>query len=86
MKHINILEYRQIGNDIFCNLGECKCPSRLFIGSSIEHIMKESIKISGYYDDNFFDNVNKDIKKWECSKCDTVCNYRWTRDGVIIYG
>ena len=31
-------------NDLFCDVGECKCPSPSFIGSDIEHLMKKKIK------------------------------------------
>ena len=73
-------KFRALGNDLYFDL-ECTCPNSLFIGTDIEGIMKHRIKLTGYNDANFFDNVNAEPRKGKC-KCGREFVYQWFRNGV----
>lgn len=45
------------------------------------HLFKRKIKLSGYYDDNYFDNVHKHPHTNQCD-CGRKFTYQWFRDGV----
>lgn len=81
-----IYDYESRGNDLFCTIGQCLCPEPLFAGSSIEHLKKKKIKLTGYYDDYFFNVVNSEFKIFKCKGCGVKFNYRWTLDGVLVGG
>ena len=70
------------GRDLVAEF-KCDCPSDSFKGSAIEHLMKHRIKLYGYNDSNFFDNVNKEPHPYKC-KCGKEYRYQWTRDGVNV--
>jgi len=40
------------------------------------------MRLSGYNDRYFFDEVNKDFREWKCRHCDTDYEYKWARNGV----
>lgn len=61
----------------------CDCPSDTFKDSPIAHLMKHKIKLYGYNDSNFFDNVNKEPRTMTC-KCGKVYQYQWKREHVLI--
>lgn len=79
-----IIKYTSHRNDLFCEVGQCECPSPLFIGSAIEHLMKKHIKLCGYNDHHFFSEVNKDFRKYECKGCGFSFDYKWTQEGVEV--
>lgn len=79
-----IKKFTSHSNDLFCDVGKCRCPSPTFIGSDIEHLMKKRIKLTGYWDKNFFENVNKEKRKYECGGCNMKFDYQWKTDGVYI--
>ncbi len=76
--------FRALGRDLFIDL-ECTCPSPLFVGSDIEHLMPRILHLSGYADDNFFDNVNAEPMKGKCSGCGRPYQVQWFRDGVEVH-
>ena len=76
-------QFRSLGRDLFYDL-ECTCPSSLFIGTEVEHIMKHDIKLTGYADNYFFDTVNAEPRFGKC-KCGRKFTYQWFRDGVVAY-
>ena len=59
--------FRALGRDLYFDM-ECTCPNKLFEGTDIEHLMKHTITLVGYADDNFFDNVNATQSRGRC-KC-----------------
>jgi len=73
-------KFKALGRDLFFDL-KCTCPSKLFIGTSIEDLMKHRITLTGYNDNNFFDTVNAEPRKSIC-KCGREFTYQWFRDGV----
>jgi hypothetical protein len=70
------------GRDLVAEF-ECDCPNERYKGSPIEHLMKHIIRLYGYNDTNFFDNVNKEPQTLTC-KCGKEYRYQWTRDGVNV--
>jgi hypothetical protein len=83
-KHAREIDFTQHRNDLFCDVGRCKCSNPLFKGSNVEYLIKKKVKLTGYNDDNFFNNVNKDFKQYECNDCGAFFEYRWTPDFVIV--
>lgn len=75
------LPFEQSRNDLHFKI-ECTCPSKLFEGSDIAHLMKTTIRCSGYDDDNFFDNVNRTPRRSKCGTCGRPYRIQWFRDGV----
>jgi|GEM_PF-5092791 len=75
-------EYSSLGNDLFAKF-YCDCPSELFKGTPVEHIMKTNITLSGYNDDYFFDVDNKEPREYKC-KCGKRYSYQWKRNGVEV--
>ncbi len=65
-----IIDFEQFRNDLFAEF-DCEC-------------CRQKVKLSGYNDDNFFNNVNKDFRQLTHKGCKTVHLYKWTIDGVII--
>lgn len=74
-------EWHSLGNDLYCDALECNCPNPLFVGSPIDHLMKNKIKLVGYDDDYFFNVVNKEPKKGKC-RCGREYKFQWFNDGV----
>ena len=66
--------------DLFFEL-QCTCPNKSFVGTNVEDLMKHTIRLSGYADDNFFDNVNKEPMHLAC-QCGRKFTVQWFRDGV----
>lgn len=69
------------GNDLAIDF-KCTCPSDLFKGSDIEHLMKQRIHLYGYNDANFWGNVNKEPRKFNC-KCGREYTQQWFVDGYV---
>ena len=80
MDTITLLPFEAIRNDLYAKV-QCTCPSKLFEGKPIAHLMKHWIKLVGYNDANFFDNVNREPRESAC-KCGRGYRYQWLRDGV----
>lgn len=61
----------------------CECPSPLFENdpSPVLRAITHTFHLSGYADDNFFDNVNKEPRHSKC-RCGRPFTYQWFRDGV----
>lgn len=72
--------FRSLGRDLYFDLS-CTCTNPLFEGTSVADIMTHSVKLVGYADDNFFDNVNAAPRIGRC-KCGREFRYQWFRDGV----
>jgi len=78
---MNRKPYRSLGNDLFCDALTCSCLDSRFKNSEVAHLFKTVIKLSGYYDDHFFSEVNKEPRKAKCS-CGSEFQYQWFPDGV----
>ena len=59
---------------------KCTCPYRSD-NPELAKILKHTIKLSGYADDNFFDRVNSEPREGVC-KCGRKYRVQWFRDGV----
>ena len=70
------------GNDLAVDF-RCTCPSEMWKGTDIEHIMKERIHLHGYNDANFWDNVNSEPRKLTC-KCGKSYTQQWFRNGYVV--
>jgi hypothetical protein len=68
------------GRDLHYTI-KCTCPSEKWKGTDIEHLMTTDILLSGYADDYFFDEVNKEPRTIDC-KCGKRYGVQWFRDGV----
>lgn len=73
-------QFEALGRDLFFKT-KCECPSELFKGTDIEHIMTHTLTVTGYADSHFFDTVNKEPREGNC-KCGRKYKYQWFRDGV----
>lgn len=76
------LEYTALGNDLYCKFN-CTCPEERWKDSPLRDIMKTTIRLTGYNDNYFFDEVNKEPKEVKC-KCGNAYMVQWFRDGVEI--
>jgi hypothetical protein len=72
--------YRSFGNDLYFDL-QCNCPDKRFEDSAVSYLFKTVIKLTGYSDRNFFDNVNKEPRFGEC-ECGRKFQYQWFVEGV----
>jgi hypothetical protein len=76
------LKFIQQRNDLYAEFN-CECPSEKFIGSPIEHLMKQKITLSGYNDNYFYEVVNIEPRIYKC-KCGRQYKYQWFPYGVKI--
>lgn len=53
----------------------------MFKDTAIAHMMNRTIQLTGYDDDNFFDNVNAQPHDFRC-QCGRPYRLQWFRDGV----
>jgi len=71
------------GRDLSFTL-QCSCPDKRWADKTdIAHLFKTKIRLSGYADDHFFDNVNKEPRKISC-ECGNSWMVQWFRDGVEV--
>lgn len=77
-----ILIPRQLGNDLFVDI-YCECPHKDYVGTPIAKIMKTKLTFSGYNDNYFFEEVNKEPKEMVCD-CGRKYIYQWKRTGFEI--
>lgn len=76
-----ILKWERSRNDLHAKF-ECVCPSKSFIGTQIEHLMKTKIHLRGYYDANYFYNVNKEARVFACN-CGKKYTVQWFDNGNV---
>lgn len=76
------IRYKSLGRDLYADIGNCDCPA--FPDTPVLANVKKTMKLSGYADDNFFDNVNREPKRVECHVCKKAWNVQWRRDGVLV--
>jgi len=76
------VEFKGIGGRDLAAEFKCTYPSKLFKGTDIEHIMKETIRLSGYEDSHFFDVVNKEPRELTC-RCGKEYTQQWFREGFV---
>jgi len=78
-----ILEIESMRNDLFAEF-ECECPREEFKDDpDLAKLFKTKIRLTGYNDSYFFDEVNKEPRVREC-KCGRKYNIQWTRKGVEV--
>lgn len=61
----------------------CDCPHPRFIGTPVEHIMKNKITLYGYNDRYFFEEVNKEPRNIKC-RCGKEYTQQWFDKGYVI--
>jgi hypothetical protein len=71
--------FRALGRDLYFDL-KCTCSYRTD-NLYFANLLKHTIKLSGYADDNFFDRVNAEPLEGTC-KCGRKYRVQWFRDGV----
>lgn len=69
------------GNDLAVDF-QCTCPSDLFKGTEIEHLMKHRINLYGYNDNYFYNTVNAEPREFKC-KCGKHYTQQWFSDGFV---
>ncbi len=74
-------QFRALSRDLFFNL-QCTCPNPQFADGPIAYLMKTTVKLTGYCDDNFFDNVNAEPSEGKCRVCGRRYRVQWFRDGI----
>jgi len=70
------------GRDLYAKM-DCTCPAKEWAASSIAHIMKTKITFTGYNDDYFFKEVNKEPRERLCD-CGKKYKFQWKEDGVHV--
>jgi hypothetical protein len=80
MKTATRQPFRASGRDLYFDL-HCTCPDPRWEGTEIAHLMQTKIMLTGYADDNFFDNVNAAPRDGAC-RCGRRYRAQWFRDGV----
>jgi hypothetical protein len=69
------------GNDLAVDF-QCDCPHESFIGTDIEHLVKQRIHLYGYNDGYFFNVVNAEPRSFKC-KCGEKYQQQWFADGYV---
>lgn len=76
------LDYHAHGFDLYAKPVECTCLDPRWSDSpEIAHLFKRKIKLTGYNDANFFENVHKEPRHGAC-ECGRKFSYQWKLDGV----
>lgn len=76
------IKYRNIGgNDLAVDF-YCSCPSPQFKDTPIADLMKKKIYLSGYSDNYFFEEVNKEPREFTC-ECGKKYSQQWKNDGYV---
>lgn len=68
-------QFKQLSNDLFCDV-DCQCLDPRFADSSVAHLFKRKLKLTGYADDHFFNNVNAQPREASC-QCGRRLRYQW---------
>lgn len=71
--------FRALGRDLYFDL-KCTCPY-CSDNPELAKILKHTIKLSGYADDNFFDRVNGEPQEGAC-ECGRKYRFQWFWDGI----
>jgi hypothetical protein len=69
------------GRDLYADKVECTCLDPHWKDTDVAHLFKRKISLSGYADDNFFDNVNKEPCHSAC-ECGRKFRFQWFRSHV----
>lgn len=77
-----ILNYTAFGNDLFAEF-HCSCPAKEYKDTGLADIMKTKIKLSGYNDAYFFNDINKTPAIISCV-CGKKYSTQWKRSGVSV--
>lgn len=76
------LPYEAYGNDLYCKFS-CTCLDPKWENLEVAHLFNTKIRLWGYNDANFFENVNKEPRNIECT-CGEVYSVRWFYDSVEV--
>lgn len=76
-----ILKWERSRNDLHTSFN-CTCPSKRWEGTEIAHLMTTKIDLSGYFDSNYFDNVNAKPRQFKC-QCGKQYTQQWFPNGTV---
>lgn len=79
---MKVVMFERSRNDLSAIIGTCDClrwPDQPLLDT------RKEVRAVGYYDDNFFDNANKEPKVRECPGCGKSIAFQWTREGVRVW-
>ena len=79
-RSLHCYPFRALSRDLYCDI-ECQCLDPAFADSGVAHLFKRKVKLIGYADDHFFDQVNAEPRELPC-KCGRRLRYQWFRDRV----
>ncbi len=78
-----MIPFQALGRDLFADI-QCDCPDPKWVNGPVAHLFKTKIRLTGYADDYFFDQVNARPRPIACPHCKREFSYRWTREGVLV--
>jgi hypothetical protein len=78
-----MIPFRALGRDLFAEI-QCDCPDPQWADSTVAHLFKTKLKLTGYYDAYFFAQVNAQPRTVACPNCKREFVYRWTPEGVVL--
>lgn len=76
------LNYDSLGRDLYAKF-KCTCLDPKWKDSEVAHLFHTTIRLCGYNDAYFFDEVNKEPKEIKCD-CGKLFKVQWFRDGVEV--
>lgn len=72
------------GRDLYAEKVACNCPNAKYKDDPVlAKLLPTYVRLSGYDDANFFDNVHKEALNGAC-ECGRKFTYQWLRDGVVF--
>lgn len=69
------------GRDLYADAVSCSCLDPEWKDTDVAHLFNTKIRLSGYYDSNFFDNVHKEPHEGAC-QCGRKFKFQWLRSHV----
>ena len=73
-----------LGRDLFADF-ECTCPEPRYANDEVlSKYFNTKIKLSGYNDSYFFNEVNKEPRTVSCPTCNKKYQVQWLSDGVEV--
>lgn len=70
------------GRDLYADKVACTCPNPRYKDDPVlAKLLPTYVRLSGYADDNFFDNVHKEAHTSAC-QCGRKFTYQWFRSHV----
>lgn len=75
--------FKWIGGNDLSYQTDCNCQDPKWADNKeTGHLFKTKIRLTGYSDNYFFDEANKEPKQDSCRVCHRKYIYQWFRDGI----